>query len=315
MEMKTAGFGLAGIVIAVFGVIIMFAVRHESQKSELAILSTELAGKEEALEKVQKALAVHKAERVRLEREKAEAVSESGTLQTLKSEVDGLRGELKSLGDEWDRVTGEFDSVVRRVRQTAKKAPPADIKLPSGQVLKNATITDIGAGVITVQHSDGIRKLKVIETPQEMSERFALQWQPEKLDTGEEKSASRVAAVAGDAAPPPRVSKPETPQPATPATPAAAPVESANAPRAAELKKKIADLNVKIVQATNAATAADAEAAKHWQQYRLTQLKGGTGSSKPKAEEAEKRARELRADAASGKALVSQLEAELRGLE
>ena len=150
-----------------------YSASEELRKEKISV-QAELSRLEERLE----SLVAEESERLSLQKRRnpAGGGKDQPDGNKLQERVDTLRLETVRLEDEYATLRKEMTAAVTQARQVAAKSPPIDITLPGGRVLKECRIKDVDDGAVSVEHSAGLHRLALGETPAEWVEQFALAW-------------------------------------------------------------------------------------------------------------------------------------------
>jgi outer membrane murein-binding lipoprotein Lpp len=107
----------------------------------------------------------------------------------LQAEVAALKQELDALKVEWESAITDFETAMTEVRLTAKQTTYPELVLPSGEVLKAASISKFGQGFVTIQYDGGVKKVLSEDLPAGWNEKYSLDYVP---DTGREELAGQI---------------------------------------------------------------------------------------------------------------------------
>jgi hypothetical protein len=107
---------------------------------------------------------------------KSETQAPDGSPEQLEKDIEALKEGIKTATAELDTKEAEYLTVVEAVREKAKKETFPVVKLPSGQELKDCTITKFGEGVVSLSHSDGITRVQADDLPPGWVEKYALDY-------------------------------------------------------------------------------------------------------------------------------------------
>lgn len=122
-----------------------------------------------------------------------EATTPGSSLDGLTKAVEELQDALKDTTVRLDNAETEFASAVEAVREAAKKQTLPVIKLPSGDELKDCTISKFGEGYISITHSQGISKIQSEDLPAGWSERYALDYVSREEQAEKDALSARIA--------------------------------------------------------------------------------------------------------------------------
>jgi cell division protein FtsL len=90
----------------------------------------------------------------------------------VQKEIDAMREQLVKLKQEIDKTQSLFASLVKRARTEAPGTAVAEMRLSSGQLLRNAKIMRIENHNITVAHDGGVTNLTADDLPDDLRQRF-----------------------------------------------------------------------------------------------------------------------------------------------
>ncbi len=107
----------------------------------------------------------------------------------LEQEIGALRDELSSLNTDWEAATKSFEASVEEVRLQAKQQTFPEITLPSGEILKAASISKFGDGFVSIQHDGGVKRILANDLPEGWVKKYSLDYVP---DSGREALAGKV---------------------------------------------------------------------------------------------------------------------------
>lgn len=107
---------------------------------------------------------------------KSETQAPDSSPEQLEKEIEALKEGIKAASAQLDTSEAEYLTAVEAVREKAKKQTFPVVKLPSGQELKDCTITKFGEGVLSLSHSDGITRVQADDLPPGWVEKYALDY-------------------------------------------------------------------------------------------------------------------------------------------
>jgi hypothetical protein len=154
--------------------------KFESAKAEVASITGTMAQRQSEIDFLEKKLGP-------LREAQKEAVTKD--VPKLQEEIAALKQELDALKIEWDASVTDFEAAMTEVRLTAKQQTYPELALPSGEVLKAASISKFGQGFVTIQHDGGVKKVLSEDLPTGWSEKYSLDYVP---DTGREELAGQI---------------------------------------------------------------------------------------------------------------------------
>jgi hypothetical protein len=107
----------------------------------------------------------------------------------LEQEIGSLRDELATLNADWEAAIKSFETSVEEVRLNAKQQTFPEITLPSGEILKAASISKFGEGFVSIQHDGGVKRILANDLPDGWVKKYCLDYVP---DSGNEALAGKV---------------------------------------------------------------------------------------------------------------------------
>jgi hypothetical protein len=137
-----------------------------AQRERRTLLEEELADREEA--------ARLRKNRVASVLNRSSAVAQR--TEAMEEQTAALAQEGSTLETEYKALRTAMNTAVEQVRRAAAAAPAVDIPLAGGRVLRESRIRSIANGVISVEHTAGLHRLSMEETPAQWVEDFALTW-------------------------------------------------------------------------------------------------------------------------------------------
>jgi hypothetical protein len=310
--MNPAKFAMiaSGLIIGVGGYYVVSSMNHEKQRSELNRAQEDLKNSQGALERMKSTLENAELEEARAQKEKQSAASSLNTntsaVSALEAEKKALTAKLEAMQTEWEATFTGWKAAIDKNRAAAKALAPFSLPMPDGSTLEECVIKEITDTGVNIEHSAGVAKLTGKTLPAAMQTKYLPGWKPAAWP--------QTAAPAEQPADEPPTAAAETAPSATAAT-TPAPAPSPGATRRDEIRKQINDLNAKCALAEKNETAARLEYDKHLQKYLATRSTGGVSSSKQYADQALKRANELRGQINAARQQVIQLQLELGQLK
>ncbi len=133
-------------------------------------------------------------ERIEPLRKSREAISKpEGSPELLEKEVETLKEGLKDSTAKLDAAETEFITALHAVREKAKTQAFALLKLPSGDELKECTITKFGEGYISLSHKDGITRVQADDLPEGWVAKYSVDYISKDSLAEKEALAGKVA--------------------------------------------------------------------------------------------------------------------------
>jgi hypothetical protein len=115
-----------------------------------------------------------------------------GSPDALQKEVDALKDSVNAATAQLDAEEKDFLQAVEAVRENAKKQTFPVLKLPSGQELKDCTITKFTDGYLNISHSSGVAKVLTEDLPEGWVEQYSLDYIGRDSKADREAIAARV---------------------------------------------------------------------------------------------------------------------------
>lgn len=311
--MNPAKFAMlaSALILGVGGFYVISSLSHEKKRGELAGLMDEIAQSEEGLARVKANFETLELEEA-LARKNIPAVKPAEVNDQVDTEKKALATKLETIKKDWAETTTTWQAAIVKNREAAKKLPPFSLTLTDGSSLEGCTIKEITDAGVNITHSAGVAKLSGKNIPPELQARYLIGWVPEQIPN----LASTLPGSLSDetSATEPAAGEVVKAQPA--ATTPEVPAENAgSSAKRTELQKQITELRAKMIQAQARETEARAEYEKYAARVRAAAVRGGASSSGQFAEQALKRANDIRAQINAAQQQISNMEQELRLLE
>lgn len=166
--------------------------RHERFKEfdglQTSLQSTErlIAERQKDVDRVQKTLEP-------LRKGHQETQGPGNSEEQLEQEIDALKEALKASAAQLDTSEAEFLAAVNAVRDRARKQTFPELKLPSGEVLKDCTITKFGEGYLSISHREGINRIQGEDLPEGWVAKYAVDYVSRESQAEKEALTARVA--------------------------------------------------------------------------------------------------------------------------
>jgi hypothetical protein len=106
----------------------------------------------------------------------AAITAEDGSPDKLQEEVAALREAMTTGAAQLDAAEDDFAAAVEAVRENAKGKKVGNLKLSNGEELVDCEIQRFGEGYIQFMHRDGSEKVMADELPEEMVDRYAVNY-------------------------------------------------------------------------------------------------------------------------------------------
>ena len=307
--MNPAKFAMlsSALILGVGGFYVISSTNHEKKRGELAGLMDEIAGSEDGLARVKANIESLELEEA-LARKNISAAKPQEADDGVDAEKKALVAKLEVIKKEWEETTTTWQAAIRKNREAAKKLPPFNLTLPDGSSLEGCAVKEITDAAVSITHSAGVAKLTGKNITPELQARYLIGWVPEQLPNLASTRSGPLANEPEAESGAPEMNK-EQPDAAAPGA------TSGNTAKRTELQKQISELRAKTLQAQSRETEARAEYEKYAARVRAAQLRGGASSSGQFADQALKRANDIRAQINAAQQQINVLEQELRLLD
>jgi hypothetical protein len=273
MEARTAGFGIAGIVMATFAGIVIFSMEMDSQRSVLEKEKKALKETEESLE-VRTASLEKAKERIKaLASEGQVGARLAERLERLNKEKADVESEIVKLEKVAPAMKKELLAATAEVRSRAVGEELAEVVLTTGMILRDARIQKVEESEIAFGHSQGVTRVPWKILPAELIARFRFSDPPAvaaKTGAAGEPAENDESAVAATGQPVPEIPN------------------LANSPPVRDLEGRISKLQLQIDQARRTQQTWNQKAQEYRTLHARAQYLGRSSSHLIKAEEAAK---------------------------
>ena len=119
--------------------------------------------------------------------------SPQGSPEQLEIDVEALKESLKESTAQLEAADTDFMSALNAVRDKAKLQNFPVLKLPSGDELKDCSITKFGEGYLNLSHKDGIVRVQADDLPKGWVEKYSIDYVSRVSQADKEAIAQRVA--------------------------------------------------------------------------------------------------------------------------
>lgn len=130
-----------------------------------------------------------------LRKGQAELTAPQGSPEQLEKDVETLKEGLKETTAKLEAAEAEFTAALTAVREKAKLAIFPVLKLPSGDELKECSITKFGEGYVSLSHKDGITRVQADDLPEGWVEKYGIDYVSQESQAEKEAIAAKVAAA------------------------------------------------------------------------------------------------------------------------
>lgn len=127
-----------------------------------------------------------------LRKNRKDTEAPGGSPESLEEEIAALKAELDKTSIRLDAAQADFEAAMNEVRDHARKQTFPVVTLPSGEELKNCSISKFGEGYISISHDDGIRRIPADDLPDGWAEKYEVNYVSREAAAEKEKIVSKV---------------------------------------------------------------------------------------------------------------------------
>ncbi len=124
-----------------------------------------------------------------------ELATPEGSPDQLEKDVESLKDGLKETTVKLEAAEAEFVTALNAVRDKAKVDVYPVLKLPSGDELKECSITKFGEGYVSLSHKDGISRIQADDLPEGWVIKYSVDYISNVSQAEKEAIAAKVAAA------------------------------------------------------------------------------------------------------------------------
>ena len=111
-----------------------------------------------------------------LRKKQEQTQSPESSPEQLEKEIAELKETINAKAAQIDVAEAEYQAAIDAVRDHAKKQTFPLIKLPSGEELVEARITNFGEGYVSISHRDGVTKVQSEDLPEGWAAKYAFDY-------------------------------------------------------------------------------------------------------------------------------------------
>ncbi len=130
-----------------------------------------------------------------LRKAEEELATPEGSPDQLEKDVESLKDGLKETTVKLEAAEAEFVTALNAVRDKAKVDVYPVLKLPSGDELKECSITKFGEGYVSLSHKDGISRIQADDLPEGWVIKYSVDYISNVSQAEKEAIAAKVAAA------------------------------------------------------------------------------------------------------------------------
>jgi type II secretory pathway pseudopilin PulG len=303
MEIRTAGWSIAVIIIGGVGYLIMESFNELSLKNDLRAQSTALRELKTATEQHDKRLFDAEKE-ISMIREETESLNkDTEMMKGVEAALPKLKSDLEAAQRDWQSKADSMKTTLAQVREKFKDVLVPQIPLKNGTILTDCKLQMGKDGSVNFVHSAGVAKLSYSQLPLELADRLRPGWQPTLSLLPDPEALTPTPAADVAQAPPD--------QPAPPASPGASKEEQERVLQLTEKLKEYSRLQTNIVEAESRFNALMRKYYDHSSKASAARMNGQSSSQAGLAKRAKEEADGVRGQITAAYEIMRRLQTEV----